>query len=102
MGGGIFDSDSTKTDQGRAATSTARSVANDGYEYDSENGWTYDGICVGERCDEFEPKLLRSTNGVRPGLDIARRHHALGNAVNPRQVYPIVKAIADIENGLIH
>lgn len=42
----------------------------------------------------FEPKLCRTLNGIRGGVDRVR---ALGNAVVPQQFYPIFKAIYDIE-----
>lgn len=47
-----------------------------------------------ERCNLFEPKLLRSYNGFPGALD---RIKSLGNAVVPQQFYLIFKAIADIE-----
>jgi DNA (cytosine-5)-methyltransferase 1 len=39
-------------------------------------------------------------NGIPTGLD-KDRIHALGNAVVPQQVYPIYKAIVEIENEMV-
>jgi DNA (cytosine-5)-methyltransferase 1 len=66
-----------------------------GMEYDP-----WDGSCLWKS----EPDVGRVVDGVPKGLDEFRRQrrcHALGNAVVPQQVYPILKAIADIERGLI-
>jgi len=43
-------------------------------------------------------RLLRMVHGVRGRMD-GRRIKALGNSCSPQQVYPILKAIADIEMG---
>ena len=58
----------------------------------------------GSRLWESEPDVGRVVDGVSKGLDEFRRQnrcHALGNAVVPQQIYPILKAIADIENGVL-
>jgi DNA (cytosine-5)-methyltransferase 1 len=43
-----------------------------------------------------EPDIPRVARGVK---DRVKRLRALGNAVVPAQVYPIFKAIAEIERG---
>jgi DNA (cytosine-5)-methyltransferase 1 len=44
----------------------------------------------------FEPKLLRTLNGIPSG---AHRIKAIGNTILPDQIYPIFQAIADIERS---
>ena len=46
-------------------------------------------------------RLLRMVHGVRGRMD-GRRIRALGNSCSPQQVYPILRAIADIEQGGEH
>lgn len=48
-----------------------------------------------ERCNLYEPKLLRNYHGISRAVD---RIKGLGNAVVPQQFYPIFKAIAEIES----
>ncbi len=48
------------------------------------------------RFNTFESRLCRSLHGLPGGVDRVR---SLGNAVNPYQIYPILKAIADIEES---
>jgi DNA (cytosine-5)-methyltransferase 1 len=66
-------------------------------------GWSMEQIAwFTSRIWESEPGVGRVVDGVSKGLDEfkrQRRCHALGNAVVPQQVYPILKAIADIERG---
>ena len=52
------------------------------------------GITAGERWWAVEPELGRVAHGIPNRVD---RLKCLGNAVVPQQIYPILKAIADIE-----
>ena len=51
-----------------------------------------------ENWREVATSLFRVDDGIPHRVD---RGTAIGNAVVPQQVYPILKAIADIENGVI-
>ena len=56
---------------------------------------TYPSITAWQReCNLFEPKLLRTNNGISNWVD---RIEAIGNAVVPQQFYPFFAAIAEIE-----
>ncbi|HYD92499.1 MAG TPA: hypothetical protein VEA37_13565, partial [Flavobacterium sp.] len=48
-----------------------------------------------------EPGIQRVVNGVPTEMD-KDRLKALGNAVVPQQIYPIFKAIAEIERSVIN
>jgi DNA (cytosine-5)-methyltransferase 1 len=48
------------------------------------------------RFNTYQSRLCRSLHGLPSGVDRVR---ALGNAVVPAQIYPIFKAIMDIEQG---
>ena len=50
----------------------------------------------GGECNTFEPKLLRSYDGIPYWMD---RIKCLGNAVCPPQFYPFFQIIADIERS---
>lgn len=62
------------------------------------NDEQFDGCNDGCGTWAIEPNVGRVANGVPNRVD---RLKCLGNAVVPQQVYPIFKAIADIENGII-
>jgi len=54
------------------------------------------GNCDGERQWAVEPDVGRVAHGIPSRVD---RLKGLGNAVAPPQIYPILRAIADIERG---
>ena len=56
----------------------------------------FTGCCQGRATWAIEPNVGRVANGISSRLD---RLKCLGNAVVPAQVYPILRAIADIERG---
>ena len=59
--------------------------------------WAING--GGSNLWKFEPQVGRVAHGIPARLD---RIRALGNAVVPQQVYPILKAISDIERSEIN
>lgn len=55
----------------------------------------YEGLhAPGIRLENPDPRVFRDVNGIP---NRSHRSRALGNAVVPQQIYPILKAIADIE-----
>jgi DNA (cytosine-5)-methyltransferase 1 len=66
----------------------------------SRNGWTREQIekRSGDCWNEVATRLCRVDDDVPGRVD---RIACLGNAVVPAQIYPVVKAIADYEEGLI-
>jgi DNA (cytosine-5)-methyltransferase 1 len=54
------------------------------------------GMVDGISCWTYEPNIPRVATGIKNRVD---RLKYLGNAVVPQQVYPILKAIYDIETG---
>ncbi|MPN37859.1 hypothetical protein SDC9_185380 [bioreactor metagenome] len=63
----------------------------------TRNKWREHAFEFAFRCWwPVEPDVGRVAHGVSSRVD---RLKCLGNAVVPQQVYPILKAIADIETG---
>ena len=57
------------------------------------------GMVNGLPCWLDEPAIPRIATGI---TERANRIKCLGNAVVPQQFYPVFKAIADIERGVVH
>ena len=62
---------------------------------DQEKDWLIIRCCTGDPFHSEWPGVLRVATGIKNRID---RLRALGNAVVPQQIYPILQAIADIEN----
>ena len=70
----------------------------------SNGGWRetqpgLGGMADGIPCWLDEPAIPRITTGIPERVN---RLKCLGNAVVPQQFYPIFRAIADIERGIVH
>lgn len=81
------------------ADSTISSIRSEWYAW-NDSTWQYRGIPSGAHWETHQPPICRMDDGIPSELDKSRLI-ALGNAVVPQHIFPIFKAIMDIERGVI-